>query len=81
MDGEQGARPVPAEPWVSSLRALYIDAGHDAARVDEALGAALARFRSARTREFVPLLVERSVGQALRSEDGREGGRPPTLYD
>jgi hypothetical protein len=54
------------EPWVDDLRERFVDAGYDGSRVDELLTATLARYRSARLRSFIPLLVQRSVQQALR---------------
>jgi len=44
------------------------DSGHDPSRVDQLIASNLARFRSSRVREFVPLLVERSVERALRDD-------------
>ena len=52
--------------WLSALRHELVDAGHDAARVDALLAAAVERFQSGRVREYVPLLVERSVYRELR---------------
>jgi hypothetical protein len=49
-------------------RAQLGDAGYDPARVDELIASSLARFRSSKVREFVPLLVERSVQRALRDD-------------
>jgi len=60
--------PADSRPpeWLSALRHELVDAGNDAARVDELLAATFERFRSARVREFVPLLVERCVRRELR---------------
>jgi hypothetical protein len=67
MQLHQATNPAfDREPWVYDLRERLVDAGHDGLRVDELLTDALARFRSARLRSFIPLLVERSVQQALR---------------
>jgi hypothetical protein len=52
--------------WLHALRHELVDAGHDAARVDALLAAAVERFRSGRVRDYVPLLVERSVYRELR---------------
>ena len=57
-----------AEPWVHELRERFVDAGFDHSRVNELLGESLARYQSGRWRQFVPLLVERSVNQALRDD-------------
>ena len=54
-----------AESWAMELRDELVEAGHNPQRVDEVLTATLARFQSARLRTFVPILVERSVRQAL----------------
>lgn len=56
------------DPWVSDLRARLVETGYDGDHVDELITASLARFGSPRVRDFVPLLVERSVNQALRGE-------------
>ena len=67
MQLHQSTNPAfDREPWVDDLRERFVDAGYDGLRVDELLTAALARFRAARLRSFIPLLVERSVQQALR---------------
>jgi hypothetical protein len=63
-EGER-AQPTPPE-WLSALRHDLVDAGYDAARVDALLAAAVERFRSGRVRQYVPLLVERSVYKELR---------------
>ena len=60
--------PFEAETWAMDLRDQLVEAGHDRQRVDEVLSATLARFRSARLRTFVPILVERSVRQSLRDD-------------
>jgi hypothetical protein len=57
--------PFEAESWAVELRDQLVAAGHNRQRVDEVLTSTLARFRSARLRTFVPILVERSVRQAL----------------
>ena len=59
---------VAVEPWVVDLRADLVDAGADPGRVDELITSNLARFRSSRFRQFVPLLVERSVQRSLRGD-------------
>jgi hypothetical protein len=62
-------RVQPAvEPWVLDLRAQLADAGHDPTRVDELITSSVARFQSSKFRDFVPLLVERSVQRALRGD-------------
>jgi hypothetical protein len=55
------------EPWVSELRKEMIDEGHDAGRVDQVIEASLEQLESGRVRDFVPVLVERSVHRALRA--------------
>ncbi|MDQ1429914.1 MAG: hypothetical protein QOF40_516 [Actinomycetota bacterium] len=62
---ETASRPVDAEMWVTALRDQLIQSGYDRRRVDELIVVTLARFRSARLRDFIPLLVERSVRRAL----------------
>ena len=54
------------ERWVIDLRARLVDAGYDEGLIDHAITSSLTRFRSSRLREFVPLLVERSVQRDLR---------------
>jgi hypothetical protein len=61
----ESAQTIQPE-WLSTLRHELVDAGHDAAQVDALLTAAVERFRSGRVREYVPLLVERSVYRELR---------------
>jgi hypothetical protein len=65
-------RPVSTgwtvEPWVIDLRARLVDAGADLGRVDDLITSNIARFRSSKFRQFVPLLVERSVQRALRGD-------------
>ena len=65
---EAGRDVARGDPWVSDLRARLVETGYDCDRVDELITASLARFGSPRIRDFVPLLVERSVSQALRGE-------------
>jgi hypothetical protein len=62
---ETGSRPVEAELWVTELRERLIQSCYDPQRVDELIVVTLARLRSARLRDFIPLLVERSVRRAL----------------
>ncbi len=57
---------------VASLRATFVDAV-DAGAVTSAVEAALARYESARVRDFVPLLVERYVRARLREQRTDEG--------
>ena len=54
------------EPWEIDLRAQLTDAGYDPTRVDELIASNVARFQSSKIRNFVPLLVERSVQRTLR---------------
>jgi hypothetical protein len=56
------------EGWVIDLRAQFAGAGYEPARVDELIASNVERFRSSKFREFVPLLVERSVQRALRGD-------------
>jgi hypothetical protein len=60
--------PSAVEPWVLDLRAQLADAGYDPTRVDELIASSMARFQSSKFRDFVPLLVERSVQRALRGD-------------
>jgi hypothetical protein len=55
-----------ADPWVLDLRDRLIEDGYELARVLEVLTNTLGRFRHAPIRDYVPLLVERSVERALR---------------
>jgi hypothetical protein len=65
----ESANPLlVAEIWATQLREHFIQDGYDQQQVDELIGATLARFRSARVRDFVPLLVERSVRRALNGD-------------
>ncbi|MCU1426450.1 MAG: hypothetical protein JWL83_450 [Actinomycetia bacterium] len=63
---ETATEPVAAEAWLIELRLQFVEAGHDRRLVDEFLTTALARFRAARLRTFIPILVERSVQRDLR---------------
>jgi hypothetical protein len=56
---------TPAE-WLSALRLDLVHAGYDPARVDAVLDATVARYRSGRVRDYVPLLVERAAYRELR---------------
>ena len=58
--------PFEAETWAMDLRDQLVEDGYSRPRVDQVLTGTLARFRSARVRSFVPILVERSVRDALR---------------
>lgn len=60
--------PYDADDWVDELRERLVDDGHDQRRVDRAIDTSLTRFRGARVRSFLPLLVERADEQALRAE-------------
>jgi hypothetical protein len=71
--------PAPSEPcgclepwehdaWVIDLRQQLIEEGHDGDRVDALVRDAVARYGSARVREFIPLFVERTVQRALQHE-------------
>jgi hypothetical protein len=62
--------PVGAEAWAIQLREQLVQHGHDRQRVDELIRATAARFRSARVRDFIPLLVERAVRRALNRDGG-----------
>jgi hypothetical protein len=53
---------------VIDLREQLIEEGHDGDRVDALVRDAVARYGSARVREFIPLFVERSVQRALQHE-------------
>jgi hypothetical protein len=61
----EGADSTPPE-WLSALRVDLVHAGYEAARVDELLAATVERYRSGRVRDYIPLLVERSVYRELR---------------
>jgi hypothetical protein len=65
---EHATGPVEAEPWMAALRERLVQSGYDRQQVDELIVVALARFRSARLRDFIPLLVERSVRSAVTSD-------------
>jgi hypothetical protein len=54
--------------WATDLRARLVDTGYDPGRVDELITSNLERFRTSKLREFVPLLVERSVQRALEGD-------------
>ena len=56
------------DAWVIDLREQLIEEGHDGDRVDALVRDAVARYRSARVREFIPLFVERTVQRALQHE-------------
>ena len=62
----QTASTITRERWVSDLRERLVAEGHDSRRVDELIASDLAAFDSARIRDFIPLLVTRSVREALR---------------
>jgi hypothetical protein len=68
---EAAPRRLDREPWVHELREQFVDSGHDQREVDAVITATLARFGSARLRSFLPIIVERSVQQALRDEEER----------
>jgi hypothetical protein len=57
--------PYEADSWVVDLRTRMLDEGQ---QVDQVIATALARFRSARVRSFIPLLVERAVQRAFRDD-------------
>jgi hypothetical protein len=59
---------VEAEPWITALREKLVQSGYDRQQVDALIVVALARFRTARVRDFIPLLVERSVRSAVTSD-------------
>jgi hypothetical protein len=71
---ETASRTVEPEMWVTALRDQLVQSGYDRRRVDELVVVTLARFRSARLRDFIPILVERSVRRAL---DGERSGLSP----
>ena len=54
--------------WLVELRQRLVEAGYDSGRVDETITATLTRFRAARVRSFIPLLVERAVHRALQGD-------------
>lgn len=60
--------PWEHDAWVIDLRQQLIEEGHDGDRVDALVRDAVARYGSARVREFIPLFVERSVQRALQHE-------------
>ena len=66
--------PLATEPWVHELRGQLVDSGHDEREVDTALTATLERFRSARLKSFLPILIERSVQRALRERGAANSG-------
>src|SRR4051794_4509274 len=57
-----------ADAWAIDLREQLVEDGYEGERVDALMRDAVARYRSARIAEFVPLFVERSVQRALRNE-------------
>jgi hypothetical protein len=59
---------VTEERWVTDLRDQLVDDGHDRRRVEELIASTLAGFDSARIRDFIPLLVARSVGEELGAQ-------------
>jgi hypothetical protein len=63
--------PVAKERWVTDLREGLVGDGHDRRRVDELIASTLAGFESARLRDFVPVLVARSVREKLRDSGPR----------
>jgi hypothetical protein len=65
VDGQTAATITP-QRWATDLRDRLVAEGHDSRRVDELIASDLAAFDSARIRDFIPLLVTRSVREALR---------------
>jgi hypothetical protein len=62
----QTASTIIRERWATDLRERLVAEGHDGRRVDELIASDLAGFESAHIRDFIPLLVTRSVRDALR---------------
>ena len=59
---------VRHDAWVSDLKQELVERGYDSRDLDALIAAALDRYRSARVRDFIPLLVSRSVKRTLREE-------------
>ncbi len=69
---EQTAIPTGnKERWVTDLRDSLVEDGHDRRRVDDLIASTLAGFDSARIRDFIPVLVARTVRENLRMDRGR----------
>jgi hypothetical protein len=67
MTGEPFARlSLYAEPWLSELREWFVAADHDQQHVDRHIEGSLVRYRDRRSRDVLPLLIERYVHRALR---------------
>jgi hypothetical protein len=65
-DDQPSWTTVERAAWMVDLKQELVERGYDSNEVEQLIAEAVDRFRSAAVRDFIPLLVSRSVQRTLR---------------